>query len=84
MPAADFATKSLKQDTDDVTNTDRFLGLSRTGIPSDPLIVFRKNREGKIEPTVVVGSDLPLNEGGDGDGILKTNAYTKTWWLDVE
>ncbi|MFC1683914.1 pilus assembly protein [Pseudomonadota bacterium] len=84
LPVADFnGTGNLLTGDDTTSSDDRYKSLDRTGIPSDPLIVFRENSDGEIEPVVVVTSELPLNEEGQ-DNILGTNLNNRTWWIDVE
>ena len=52
--------------------------LGRSGIPSDPLVIFR-DASGHVVPTVVVTTELPLP-----DELLGKNPLQKTWWIDVD
>ncbi|MES9904911.1 MAG: hypothetical protein ABW168_19825 [Sedimenticola sp.] len=79
LPVADLYTGTLAGELETVTEGDRFKDLDRSGIPSDPLVVFREDSEGNIVPTVVVTTELPLPPG-----ILGQNLYSKTWWIDVD
>lgn len=81
LPVADLVNGTPLSESDSTSTTHRFNPLDRTGIPTDPLVVFRENSEGEIDPVVIVGSDLPLT---GKEGLLEKNAYTKTWWIDVE
>ncbi|MES9857029.1 MAG: hypothetical protein ABW166_10540 [Sedimenticola sp.] len=79
LPVADLYTGTLAGELATVTEGDRFKNLDRSGIPSDPLVVFREDSDGNIVPTVVVTTELPLPPG-----ILGQNLYSKTWWIDVD
>ncbi len=79
LPVADLYTGTLAGELATVTEGDRFKNLDRSGIPSDPLVVFREDSEGNIVPTVVVTTELPLPPG-----ILGQNLFSKTWWIDVD
>ena len=79
LPVADLYTGEGVKDLSQVKKEHRFKQLARTGIPSDPLIIFRKTKTGDVTPTVVVTTELPLPEN-----ILGKNLYTKTWWIDLE
>jgi type IV pilus assembly protein PilY1 len=79
LPIADLSnTGELLTGLDNPENADRYLDLQRTGIPSDPLVVFREDSAGNISPKVVVGSDVP------DISVLGSNPYKKTWWIDVD
>lgn len=79
LPAAALAgDKAILAEADSVTSADRHMNLDRTGIAADPLVVFRENSEGKIDPTLIVGSDVLESE------LLEEDSYSKTWWIDVD
>jgi hypothetical protein len=62
---------------DTVTKSQRFTSLPREGMPTEPSIVFKKKADGKIVPTVVVGTQIPLDPE-----LLNIDLEKSTWWLE--
>ncbi|OQX34458.1 MAG: hypothetical protein B0D96_09245 [Candidatus Sedimenticola endophacoides] len=69
----------LSESTITPTKDARHKDLGRLGIPTDPIVVFRETDDGKIEPMVVVSTELPLPPG-----LFGQNNYIKTWWINEE
>ena len=62
---------------DKVKKTQRFTSLPREGMPTDPTIVFKEKDDGKVVPTVVVGTQIPLDPE-----LLDIDLESSTWWLE--
>jgi type IV pilus assembly protein PilY1 len=80
MPVASLDQDSdaeLLQVTDTVKKSQRFTLLPRAGMPTSPSIVFKKMASGEVTPTVVVGTQLPLNQD-----LLDITLETGTWWFE--
>ena len=80
LPVADLymGDDGILDPTDNPTNEDRYKDLTRSGIPSDPLVIFRDDN-GTVDPNVLVTTEVVL-----GKEVLGTNPHKKTWWIDVD
>ncbi|MEW7983686.1 MAG: hypothetical protein G8D58_04500 [gamma proteobacterium symbiont of Phacoides pectinatus] len=80
LPVANLTDGTLlSESTIRPTKDARHKDLGRVGIPTDPIVVFRETDDGKIEPMVVVSTELPLPPG-----LFGQNKYIKTWWINEE
>ena len=79
LPVVDFQSDPYDVlDVDDtVSNDQRYSTLPREGMPTDPRVVFKQKSDGTIEPTVVVGTQLPLDPK-----LLNLDLEKRTWWLE--
>jgi type IV pilus assembly protein PilY1 len=68
---------TLLQPTDEVKETQRYKLLPREGMPTDPTIVFKEKADGTIDPTLVVGTQLPMPPG-----LIKAKPIRRTWWRE--
>ena len=70
---------SLLEPDDTVTEPQRYTLLPREGMPTDPAIIFKEKEDGSIDPTLIVGTQLPLPSD-----LIKAEPITRTWWVEGE
>ncbi|WP_084594091.1 pilus assembly protein [Arhodomonas aquaeolei] len=85
---------NLDTDSDDLTDTDRYVSLTRGGIAPSPQVLLvpgGENGDGPIQPVVTVGTELPLEnfckEDGncvDGGPLGSLPALSRTYWRENE